>query len=128
MAAPVSVPDFLAVLRKSDLVPADRLDAYLGALRAAGPAPDQPRALAARLVQDKLLTPFQAGQLLNGKSRGYNIGKYRVLDQIGAGGMGAVFLCEHVRMGRRVALKVLPVTRAEDPSCLARFRREAQAA
>jgi serine/threonine protein kinase len=128
MAAPVSVPDFLTVLRKSALVPSERLDAFLGSLRESGPTPDQPRAFAARLVQDNLLTRFQAEQLLRGKSRGFNIGKYLVLDQIGAGGMGAVFLCEHVRMGRRVALKVLPVDRAKDPGSLARFRREAQAA
>jgi serine/threonine protein kinase len=41
--------------------------------------------------------------------------------------MGAVYLCEHLTMGRRVALKVLPLTQAEDPASLQRFYREARA-
>jgi serine/threonine protein kinase len=41
--------------------------------------------------------------------------------------MGAVYHCEHVFMGRRVALKVLPLAQAEDPASLARFYREAKA-
>jgi serine/threonine protein kinase len=41
--------------------------------------------------------------------------------------MGAVYLCEHIHMGRKVALKILPVQQAEDPASLARFYREAKA-
>jgi len=42
--------------------------------------------------------------------------------------MGQVYLCEHARMGRRVAIKVLPREKAEDPICHKRFEREARAA
>ena len=42
--------------------------------------------------------------------------------------MGQVFLCEHKLMRRRVAVKVLPINKANDPSSLERFYREARAA
>ncbi|MBV9125729.1 MAG: serine/threonine protein kinase, partial [Planctomycetes bacterium] len=48
-------------------------------------------------------------------------------ERVGAGGMGAVFLCEHKVMRRRVALKILPLEAAESPSSLERFHREARA-
>ena len=80
------------------------------------------------LVRDGMLTHFQAEQLLQGKCKRFTIGKYKVLEKLGAGGMGQVFLCEHKLMRRRVAVKVLPTAKAEDPSSLERFYREARAA
>src|SRR5437588_10968339 len=62
-----------------------------------------------------------------GKWRGFTIGKYKVLEQLGSGGMGSVYLCEHMLMRRRVAVKVLPTQKAEDPAALERFYREARA-
>ncbi|MGH9869057.1 MAG: protein kinase domain-containing protein [Candidatus Polarisedimenticolia bacterium] len=58
---------------------------------------------------------------------GQNLGHYRIERQIGQGGMGAVFLAEDTKLGRKVALKVLPEGMAADPSRLARFQREAKA-
>src|SRR5438552_2078930 len=49
------------------------------------------------------------------------------MERLGSGGMGSVFLCEHKLMRRRVAVKVLPTAKAEDPSSLERFYREARA-
>ena len=61
------------------------------------------------MVGDGLLTPYQAQRLLRGETRGLRIAdRYRVLDKIGAGGMGQVFLCEDTPHGRPVAVKVLP--------------------
>src|SRR4029450_13349026 len=57
----------------------------------------------------------------------FTIGKYKVLEKLGAGGMGQVFLCEHELMRRRVAVKVLPTAKAEDQASLERFYREARA-
>jgi serine/threonine protein kinase len=51
-----------------------------------------------------------------------------VLERLGSGGMGNVFLCEHKVMRRRVAIKVLATVVADDPAGLKRFQREARAA
>jgi two-component system, LytTR family, response regulator len=56
------------------------------------------------------------------------IAHYRVVSQLGQGGMGAVYLADDTRLGRRVALKVLPPDVASDPERLQRFVQEAKLA
>jgi tetratricopeptide (TPR) repeat protein/serine/threonine protein kinase len=56
------------------------------------------------------------------------VGDYRVLREIGHGGMGVVYEAEQVSLGRRVAVKILPQHVARDVKMLERFRREARAA
>jgi response regulator RpfG family c-di-GMP phosphodiesterase/serine/threonine protein kinase len=68
-----------------------------------------PSILANALVQGGFLTQYQADRVLAGATHGLVLGNYRVLDRLGAGAMGTVFLAEHVLMRRRVAVKVLPV-------------------
>jgi serine/threonine protein kinase len=128
MAVLFTTNKFLETLEKSALVDSHLLQTYLAALQAAAPLPEQARPVAARLVRDGLLTRFQAQQLLLGRHRGFLIGgKYKLLDVLGKGGMGKVFLCEHVRLRRKVALKVLPSKHLNSPGALARFEREGQA-
>src|ERR1043165_3131344 len=126
MAAPTNVDQFLDLVRKSGVTDEKRLEAYLLKMRARLPA-DLDKA-AGVLIDVGLLTHFQAENLLAGKWRRFSIGKYKILERLGSGGMGQVFLCEHKLMRRRVAVKVLPTARAKDSSALERFSREARAA
>jgi response regulator RpfG family c-di-GMP phosphodiesterase/serine/threonine protein kinase len=85
----------------------DRLAEYTSAER-----------LGRALVQADLLTEYQLGRVLAGNTHGLVLGSYRVLQALGSGGMGVVFLAEHGLMKRRVAVKVLPV----DDDCSASVR------
>jgi serine/threonine-protein kinase len=126
---PLSVPDFLDVVERSGLVDKDQLSNTLEALSAdqTATSADSP-SVCSKLEEVGLLTDWQGRQLLEGRFRGFFVGKYKLLDLLGTGGMGSVYLAEHVVMRRRVAIKVLPTGRVHDTSYLGRFHREARAA
>jgi serine/threonine-protein kinase len=81
------------------------------------------------LVSDGILTRFQSRQLLAGNSKGFLLGPYRILDQVGQGGMGIVYKAIHTKMRRLVAVKVLrPAVLTDKELGRHLFQREALAA
>jgi eukaryotic-like serine/threonine-protein kinase len=128
MPPPTHVPDLLDRIRRSGIVPVDRLDGFLAGLQTAAINPETPAEMLERLVAAGLITRFHAEKLAAGKYKGFQLGSYLILDQIGTGGMGQVYLAEHARMRRLVALKVLPVFSSDDHVARERFFREARAA
>ena len=77
---------------------------------------DLPRARSYNLTQPPPV-PLQAGARL---------GPYEILSSLGAGGMGEVYRARDTKLGRDVALKILPAAFRSDPDRLARFEREAR--
>ncbi|MGH9843082.1 MAG: hypothetical protein ACREEM_30450 [Blastocatellia bacterium] len=69
-----------------------------------------------------------AGQQQNPSLVGRSLGHYQVLSLIGVGGMGQVFLAEDTRLGRKVAVTLLPSEFTQDAERVRRFEREARAA
>lgn len=121
----ISLSSFVRTTQKSGLIDSARIQQVLDQLPAdiSGDA----AAVARQLVEQNLITDWQASKLLRGKHKGFSLGKYRLLRLLGKGGMSSVYLAEHTLMRRRCALKVLPIGRVDNTSWLARFHREAQA-
>jgi len=84
------------------------------------------RRLAREAVNGKKLTLWQAQQVLAGRAMALRFAKYILIDVIGQGGMGRVYLAQDVRLRRKVAIKVLSRERMSNPRALARFTREAK--
>jgi serine/threonine-protein kinase len=127
--ANVTANKLLDLVRRSGLVDEAKLTSFLEKITSRhGEATldDQPR-LADLMVEEGLVTRSQADKLLAGKHKGFRLGKYKLLGEIGKGGMSRVYLAEHELMKRRVAVKVLPKNRVNDSSYLERFRLEARA-
>lgn len=83
-----------------------------------------PLVLGRALIQANLLTQYQLDRIMAGTTHGLILGNYKVLERLGAGTMGVVFLAEHYLMKRRVAVKVLPVDDECDEALLERFYSE----
>src|SRR4051812_29499813 len=123
MLAPVKISDFVGVVKRSGLIAED---AWAGFLRDNPELPEQPAKLAQQMIDLGLVTRFQAKHMLAGRHRGLVLGPYKLIDQIGKGGSGVVFLAEHRKLKRQVAIKILP-TEGLNQETLERFYREARA-
>ena len=75
------------------------------------------------LINNKYVTEYQASLLLRGHGEGFFVHTYRIMDRLGKGRMGGVYLAEH-ETGQVVAIKVLPPSKAREKNFLMRFRRE----
>lgn len=127
MAIKITLDSFLAVIKRSNLLSEEQLNSALEKFRASPEAHSDAKQFAEFLVRQKQLTVWQAEKVLQGKHKGFFLGRYRLLSLLGKGGMSSVFLAEHTVMKRFCALKVLPAKRVADASYLGRFHREAQA-
>jgi serine/threonine-protein kinase len=125
MATATTIDEFLKLLEHSRLLDTAQFDAAVRQLdldRLAGP-----EAVASALVAASVLTRYQANRLLEGRRRGLFIDDYKILEILGSGGMGYLYVAEELDSGWRVALKVLADRFRYDKGRLTRFQLEAEA-
>jgi serine/threonine protein kinase len=122
---PREAVSFRDALAKSKLVGDEQL---AGVLSRQPTLANDPEALAEALTAAGYLTVWQRDKLLEGRYKGFFLGKYRILAQIGAGAMGSVFLGEHKVMRHKVAIKVLAKRLVGRDTYIRRFEQEARAA
>jgi eukaryotic-like serine/threonine-protein kinase len=115
--------EFLPILHLSRVL-ADLKFEEVRAKVDSGEYPSESVALARRLVEEAILTDYQARRLLKNRGAGLANDRYVILDCIGSGGMGNVYRARHRLMGRTVALKLISAERMSSPSKVARFQRE----
>jgi formylglycine-generating enzyme required for sulfatase activity/serine/threonine protein kinase len=121
---PVALETFLSQLSSSGIVPEEKLKVVVS--KKAGFADGE--ALARDMIKSRLLTKYQAEQILGGKGKSLTMGKYQLLEKIGAGGMGQVYKAFHSGTERIVAIKVILGKGKIDPTLIKRFEREVKAA
>jgi serine/threonine-protein kinase len=124
MTRPENALDVIDLVRKAGLVGTATLDRF-----AAGVEADQTlERTYDTLISNGLLTRYQLDEVLAGRWQALWLGRYRIIDRVGRGGMSHVYLAEHAVLGKRVALKVLSVSLRADKTARRRFVREARAA
>src|SRR5207245_6162388 len=98
---------FVWDLRRSNLLDRGQLDQIVGEFLGKNPRAEPP-ALAKYLVHQGILTQFQADRLLQGKTQGFVLGPYTLMDTLGAGSMGTVYKAQSKNDNNWYAVKVLP--------------------
>ena len=115
--------DLLPLIRSSGVL-SDRQFDDVKAKVHRGDYPHDSRALAERLIHERILTEYQARRLLSNKAHGLVVGRYAILDRLGSGSMGRVYKAHHLMMDRVVALKIIAPEIATNERVVARFQRE----
>lgn len=130
-ASDLSVAEFVESLSDSHLLTEEQMALVDEEIRqmqqAADETPDHKtdaRRLATRLVEQDLLTEYQAKVILERGDSPLLLDRYVILDSIGAGGMGIVFKALQVSLDRIVAVKVLPQHFVDSKDKVERFKRE----
>lgn len=121
-----STSALLKVLEKSALLSSEEFESVKQEALDSPELYNTPEKLAKHWIQTNLLTKWQVMQLLSGKAA-FFLGKYKLLNLLGVGGMGRVFLAEHTIMHRKVALKVISKEFSNNPDALKQFQAEARA-
>lgn len=98
---------FVWDLRRSNLIDRGRLDQVIGEFLQKNPRAEPP-VLADFLIAQNILTPFQAERLLQGKTQGFVLGPFTLMDALGAGSMGTVYKAVNKTDNQWYAVKVLP--------------------
>lgn len=108
----------MSTLRRSNLLAPEQV-----AVASALATDSDAVSVARELINREWLTEWQARQLLAGKSKLY-LGKYKLMDVLGQGGMGAVLKAESITLRRQVALKVMATNLHDNGVARTRFERE----
>lgn len=122
-----SRPQLLRRLLDLGVISVDDFDALHATQREALERETNEGFLLDALVSARLLTEHQCSRIKAGRLHGLILGNYRVLDRIGAGGMGVVYRGEHRQLRTPVAIKALHPSPDQSPRALARFFQEARA-
>src|SRR5579864_1800482 len=127
MPATISVSSMCQTLVKSRLMSADETKAVYQRWAKESRDPEDVDAFRLFLVKQKYVTEYQAALLAHGRSEGYFIERYKILERIGQGRMAGVYRAV-ADDGRTVAVKVLPPSKSHEPQLLSRFQRETRMA
>lgn len=113
--AVASRKEFVACVAKSNVVPTDKLKAWLSVVD-----DEDPKKVAAKLVRDQLLTPWQAKFLLSGRSR-LSVGNYLLQTRVARDELGDKFEAIHSQLNRKVIIQVFPSELSEKQALLPRL-------
>src|SRR4029077_9080055 len=98
---------FVWDLRRSNLIDRGRLDQIIGEFLQKNPRAEPPD-LSDYLIAQNILTTFQAERLLQGKTQGFVLGPFTLMDALGSGSMGTVYKANNKTDNQWYAVKVLP--------------------
>lgn len=124
---PLSVENLCGLLIRSRLQPVEKVKEYYEKWQKQAGDKNNAQTFARWLVENGLVTEYQATLLSNGYADNFFLGDYKILDRIGKGRLAGVYKAVHAS-GQVVAIKVLPPSKAADSQILKRFEREAQLA
>ncbi|MBN67877.1 MAG: hypothetical protein CME32_01175 [Gimesia sp.] len=122
---PMILQEFISQINESGILAKEDLDAILKSQPVVGI--ESVEDLSSLLVEHNKLTAYQVQMICEGQGKRLLLGNYLIRDQIGAGGMGDVYLAEHRRMERLVALKMLPSAMKWNDQSIRRFHQEVKA-